>query len=253
MDNKIFICFAAEDRYRIVEPVVYHLRNYGINMWYDRYSLVMGDKRIEKNLIEGATECQYAILILSEFTNDSPCALEELAIIEKRYHEGEITVFPILYELAPNNLPINLHWVKELIFKEADRYSGTYEICNHIACKITSDILHYYKYQNIQNITNNLSNVLPPATYTILMNYKEIDADNINSRVALLYSAYITIKVISELPQTAIKNMLFHIFDRLFSETKLSLAIDYRELWLLENSICILVNLYIVYCIESKI
>lgn len=253
MDNKIFICFAAEDRYRIVEPVVYHLRNYGINIWYDRYSLIMGDNRIEKNLIEGATECQYAILILSEFTNDSPCALEELTIIKKRYREGTVTVFPILYEMAPNNLPMNLHWIKELIFKEVDRHSGTYEICNHIACKITSDILHPYKYRDIQNITSNLSNVLPPVTYTILIKYQEIDVDNLNSRVALLYSAYVTIKVLSELPQTAIINMLVRIFDRLFSETKLNLTIDYRELWLLENSICILVNLYIIHCIESKI
>ena len=55
MAKSLFICFAAEDRYRIVEPVVFHLKNYGINMWYDRYSLIMGDDRIQKNLIEGAS------------------------------------------------------------------------------------------------------------------------------------------------------------------------------------------------------
>ena len=54
-DNQVFICFAAEDRHTIVEPIVHHLKNYGINVWYDRYKLLMGDNRIEKNLKEGAT------------------------------------------------------------------------------------------------------------------------------------------------------------------------------------------------------
>ena len=253
MDNNLFICFAAEDRYRIAEPVVYHLKNYGINIWYDRYSLVMGDKRIEKNLIEGACACKYAAIIVSEFTSESQCAMEELSIITKRYYKGDVTIFPIIYELSPDNLPTDLEWIKELIFKEANRHSGTYEICNHIACKITSDILQKYKYQNIYSITTLLSNVLPPATYRILINYQEIDATNLNSKVALLYSAYITIKVLMKSSEEPLITMLTRIFERLFCETKLNLSIDYRELWLLENSICILVNQYVNYCIESKI
>lgn len=171
MGKSVFICFAAEDRYRIVEPVVFHLKNYGINMWYDRYSLVMGDKRIEKNLIEGASACKYAVIIISEFISESRCAMEELSIIEERYYKGDVTIFPILYELSPDSLPANLEWIKELIFKEANRHSGTYEICNHIACKITSDILQKYKYQNLYSITTLLSSVLPPATYRIMSHF----------------------------------------------------------------------------------
>lgn len=253
MENKLFICFAAEDRYRIVEPIVFHLKNYGINMWYDRYSLVMGDNRIEKNLIEGAATSKYVVVIISEFTLESKCALEELSIIEKRYSEEDVTIFPVLYEYSPDKLPRNLLWIKELIFKEAHMNSGTYEICNHIACKITSDILQNYKYQNIHSITTLLSSELPPATYKILNDYQKIDSANLNSKVALLYSAYITIKVLMNSTTDPLFIMLFNIFERLFSETKLNLSIDYRELWLLENSICILINQYINYCIESKI
>lgn len=46
--EKVFVCFAAEDRYTIAEPVVYHLKNYGIDTWYDRHNLLVGDNRIEK-------------------------------------------------------------------------------------------------------------------------------------------------------------------------------------------------------------
>lgn len=75
MCNQIFICFAAEDRYRIVEPIVYHLRNYGIETWYDRFRLLLGDDRIRKNLIEGAQECKYALVIISPETEKASCAM----------------------------------------------------------------------------------------------------------------------------------------------------------------------------------
>lgn len=253
MENKVFICFAAEDRYRIAEPIVYHLKNYGVNVWYDRYSLIMGDNRIEKNLIDGASKCKYAVAIISEFTSDSSCAMEELSIIKKGYEAGDIFIFPVLYEISPDSLSTNLSWIKELIFKEANRSSGTYEICNHIACKITGDILQENRIKNIQNIVECSSNIIPLATHTILKKYQETDAKNLNSKVALLYSAYITIKVLMKSSDNKLTNMVSCIFERLFSETKLNLEIDYREIWLLENAICILVNQYIDYCIESKI
>ena len=138
--NHVFICFAAEDRYSIAEPIVYHLKNYGIKVWYDRYMLLMGDNRNLKNLVEGASKCNYAITIISKYTASSACAMEELAIIKHRSLQKGLVVFPVLYEILPNELPTALLWVKDLIFKEATVSSGTREICNHIACKITSDI-----------------------------------------------------------------------------------------------------------------
>lgn len=253
MEKRLFICFAAEDRYRIVEPVVFHLKNYGINIWYDRYSLIMGDNRIQKNLIEGASTCKYAVIIISEFTALSHCAMEELSIINERHHKGDVTIFPIIYELSVDKIPTTLTWIKELIYKEADRHSGTYEICNHIACKITSDVLQKYKYQNIHNITTYLSNKLPMATYRILMDYQGIDSSNLNSKVSMLYAAHITIKVLMTPSEESLNAMIFCIFERLFCETKLNLSADYRELWLLENSMCILANQYINYCTDDKI
>lgn len=252
MEKKVFICFAAEDRYRIVEPIVFHLKNYGISMWYDRYSLIMGDNRIEKNLIEGASLCKYAVIIISQFTFQSHCAMEEISIIKKRHYKGDVTIFPVIYELSPDKIPTTLMWIKELIFKEANRHSGTYEICNHIACKITNDVLQKCKYQNIHSIITNLSNELPSATYRILKDYLGIDSANLNSKVSMLYAAHITIKVLMTSSSEPLDIMISSILERLFCETKLNLSIDYREIWLLENSICILANQYINYCTESK-
>ena len=252
-DTKVFICFAAEDRYSIAEPIVYHLKNYGIHMWYDRQALLMGDNRKEKNLNEGANECEYTIAIISKNTIDSPCTMEELSIIKRRSLLNDVVVFPVLYEFLPEDIPFELQWIKELIFKETDRHSGTRDICNHIACKITGDFLKDKEYKTIKDIINTKIQELPIVTYEILYKYQMVDTENLNSRVSLLYATYLTLSKCGKIKENNITYLVSKIFDRLFSETRLNIDVDYRELWLLENSTCLLINCYLSSCTESKI
>lgn len=239
--NQVFICFAAEDRYSIAEPLVFHLKNYGINVWYDRQRLIMGYNRIDKNLYEGAQKCPYAIVIISNNIMASECAMEELSIIEARYRSGKITIFPVIYEIMPQNIPSELCWIKELIFKEADRNSGTREICNHIACQITDDIKQKYVFRSIQDIKNYREAEFPTIIHTLLCKYLEIDVSNLNSRVTLLYTIYLI--AIENLTESCSDSILVqYIFERLFTETRLNITVDYRELWLLENALCILLS-----------
>lgn len=254
MDNlskKMFICFSAKDRYDIVQPVVYHLKNYGINVWYDRYEMVMGDDRFAKNITEGAGGCRYALIILSPNTIDSVCATEEIKVLESRYRKNEVVVFPVLFEVKPCNIPSKFSWIKNLIFKEVDRTTGSLEICNHIACKITQDMLSSCKYISIGEIINaNLP--IPKSVNSLLIKYMQIDSANLNSRVTLLYAIYTILQ-----SDVLITDLVFDVptkaFERLFNETLLNLTIDYREIWLLENSLCILINYYVTSCIESNI
>lgn len=250
--KKLFICFSAKDRYDIVQPVVYHLKNYGIHVWYDRYEMVMGDDRIEKNLVDGAKRCRYALIILSTNTINSLCATEEINILESRYNRGEVVIFPVLYELEPSNIPPVFGWIKKLIFKEANRTTGTLEICNHIACRITQDMLSCCKYRTIKEITY-ADLPLPKSVGSLLNKYIQIDHANLNSRVAVLYAIYIIITEACDLTMIQLCKVPTNVFERLFTETLLNLTVDYRELWLLENSLCILVNYYCTYCTESKI
>lgn len=254
MDNlirKLFICFSAKDRYRIVQPIVYHLKNYGVNVWYDRYEMVMGDDRCEKNIVEGAGGCSYALILLSPNTIDSVCATEEIKILESRYYKKEVVIFPVLYELKPCDIPPAFSWVRKLIFKEVNRSSGTLEVCNHIACKITQDMLASCHYRAIVEITNrNLP--LPKSANTLLRKYTQIDNSNLNSKVAILYAIYTIVQ--SDITATdSLCDVPTKVFDRVFTETLLNLSVDYREIWLLENSLCILIDYYIKFCTESRI
>ena len=250
--KRLFICFSAKDRYDIVQPVVYHLKNYGINIWYDRYEMVMGDNRVKKNLEEGAGRCGYALIVLSANTIESMCATEEIKILESRYKKGEVVVFPVLYELNPSDVPPVFGWLKKLIFKEADHTTGTLEICNHIACRITQDMLGSYPYRTISELTTT-SMPLPKAVGSLLNKYIQIDHANLNSRVAILYATYTIIAESCDLTMNPLCEIPTNAFERLFTETLLNLTVDYRELWLLENSLCLLANYYSTSCIESKI
>lgn len=240
----VFICFSAKDRYTVAEPIVHHLKNYGIDVWYDRYAMVLGDDRIEKNLKEGAENCKYSLIIISENTIKSKCAMEELDIIKRKYYLDNATVFPVLYEISPDDLPSELRWIRKLIFKEVDRKSGTREVCNHVACKITGDILKKYNYQNIKDIA--FLKLMPNSTTAILQSYLNVDTSNLNSRISLLYAAYLTIIHLKSQKEYTYIHMISQIYNRLINEINLNLDIDYRELWLLENTMCILCNLYLL-------
>lgn len=244
---RLFIAFAAEDRYTIAEPLVYHLRNYGVNVWYDRQALLMGDDRRKNNLEDGIGNSTYACIIISKHTVLSPCAMEEISMVKERFNNRSMVVFPVLYELAPNDIPAELGWIKQLIFKEVSRSSGTREICNHIACRISEDLLYAQPYKSIERILAK-SLVLSTTTATILRKYRQVDFSNLNSRISLLYAAYISMTCSNTINDDLGTKMARQIFERLFSETRLNLSIDYREIWLLENAFCILAN----HCIAER-
>lgn len=214
--------------------------------------MVLGDNRQEKNLKEGAAGCKYAITVLSRNTSCSECAMEELSIIKSRYYKGEVTVFPVLFEISPSEIPVALGWIKEMIFKETNRRSGTREICNHIACKITGDIVINCVHQNIKDIISSDCLLVSSTIKLLLRSYTGVDNANLNSRIALLYATYLIIITSNTIQSDVATNMASMVFERLFSETRLNLSVDYRELWLLENCICILADSYLVACTESK-
>ena len=87
---------------------------------------------------------------------------------------------------------------------------------------------------------------------TLLDKYIQIDSANLNSRITLLYAIY-TIVQSNYSTASHICEIPTKVFERLFAETILSLPVDYRDIWLLENSLCILIDNYVLSCIESNI
>lgn len=239
--NRIFIGFSSIDRYEVVESILYHLANYGIATWYDRHKMRIGDF-FSENFNDGILGSKYAVVIISHNIAKATCFAKELDCIKKQFERQELVVFPLFYKIKHNEIPMQYNWLTNLVYKEFDDKSGTLLICNHIMSRILTDELKKYKYRTLSELSNRLSfNNDDKFLDKILQTYLNIDRDNYNARITILYCLYthISIKygIIPMVPQ-----FYWRCYERLFSYTKLNLSFDQREILILELSTMILIN-----------
>lgn len=237
----VFLCFSSKDRHDIVESIFYHINNYAIPIWYDRHKMLLGDERDYKNFTDGVESSNYAVIVLSENTLNSTCAKEEIDLIYSKHQKGEITVFPIFYNLPCTDLPKDYQWLKKLVYKELDRTIDSRSTCNHVICKVLLDDLQKCRLKTINDVItffNNNSTYL--YLHEIINAYCSINDDNHNAQIALLYAGAIYLKTHYSL-KGAPEYYLVGL-ERIFSETKLHLPIDLRETLIFERLFLLLLN-----------
>jgi TIR domain len=61
----VFISHASEDKDEIVRPLVVKLGSLGLKVWYDEFTLHIGDSLTE-SVDKGISDSHYGILILSK-------------------------------------------------------------------------------------------------------------------------------------------------------------------------------------------
>lgn len=235
----IFLCFSSKDRYTIVESVMYHLKNYGLSVWYDYHKLILGDNRDYKNLKEGIEQNNHAIIIVTNNIFDCVCANDEINVIHKQYIAGKIHVFPIFYKISAFELPSKYQWLCRLIYNEVDDNTGTLLTCNQIILKYIMDKNNMYNIKDLINYRK--MSFQDNFIIEMLSIYFEIDSDNINVRMLALFSVfkYLMCKYTSyTYPDYCIRT-----FRRLYDLTKLKLKIDWKELSILENSLLLMLNI----------
>lgn len=237
----LFFCFSSKDRDSVVESILYHVSNYAIPVWYDRQQMLLGDQRNYKNFIEGVDHSRYAIIILSHNAISSVCAREEIELIEKKYEKGEIIVFPIFYKLKANEIPAEFAWMSQLVYKELDETIDSLSACNHIICRILLDEVTKYKINSLDSFLAQYQNI-PVYAYLVqlIKSYNTINGDNKNARITLLFAGCEYIRCHYNL--NGIPRYYHEGIDFLFSQTKLHLSIDLREILIFERLFLLLLN-----------
>ena len=129
----IFLCFSSKDRYTIAESILYHLRNYGLRVWYDYHILILGDDKIRENILNGVHKSKYVIFILSPNFYDCECGNMELNEIKKLYDANKIHIFPILYNVTAKDLPSEYLWITNLIYNELSQNTESLPTCVYAA------------------------------------------------------------------------------------------------------------------------
>ena len=235
----IFICFSHVERYIVAQSLSYHLKNYGYQVWYDYDELFIGDNGDYLNFDEGLFKSKYVVIIVSHALFKSPCAIAELEQIYSMFIRKEITVIPILYNITAKDIPRKFYWITDIIYTEITSETGTLDAATQISAKYLEDIIRNSDSLELSKI------VLTQNEYSIYLNcliscYTKIDNNNINARIATLYSLYLFLYHFYDLSNTP--SYCSKSIDYIFEKTNLNLPINFKELSIMENCLAILLN-----------
>lgn len=228
----VFLCFSVKDR-EFAELIHNHLMDFGIDVWYDKKNIMLGDKRIYANINNGVknNNIKYAVILYSKnFVNGKIC-VDEYDILLERYNQKNIELFPIFLEGDPVDIPEKYNLCKKLVFKAIKNPSiDFYTASLYILAKIiqdeisTCEIKNISQYIEIYNEDNSVVNQL-------LIDYDNVCKDNYNMRLGILYSLFIHVDFLTHTSYTHKKTMTF-LFYRACNIPILS---DNKEFYIMEN------------------
>ena len=101
MENKkwdLFISHASEDKAEIVQPLVVELQKLGIKVWYDEFTLKLGDS-LRRRIDEGLAGSRYGVVVLSHSFFSKEWPQMELDGLVSREVNGEKVILPIWHNI----------------------------------------------------------------------------------------------------------------------------------------------------------
>lgn len=230
----IFLCFSVKDRLPLINDFYHYLSNFGLDVWYDRSNIFLGDHRWGTNIKKGAEneQVKYAVVFYSEnFKNGNIC-LEEFDILVNRYKKGDIAIFPVFLSDVPEYLEDRFELCKTLVYKQIHSQADFMALSLHILAKITADELTTSKYKNINDIELFFSNK-DSSLYKLIIEYKNIKTTNYNMRIAFLFALFLELCNYSKPNYYHYKTMSF-----IYHQNCLDILIDEkRELQIMESII----------------
>ncbi len=238
----MFMCFSSGDRYTAVKSCLYHLKNFGIPVWYDYHELILGDTKKEKNFEYAIKNNQYFLIIYSDNLFKSPCAIEEEKRIFDELNRRSITIFPLLYNIKFTDLPITYQSkLENYIYNEIDDTKGTLSSINQVITKILIDKINKTTYDKTPTLSDySITPLSDGYIKQLIDSYNHISKDNFNSRITMLYCIYYYIKSNYGIKQEI--SYVYQTIEYLFTFTKLNIEYNHKELIIAELSVIILLN-----------
>lgn len=228
----IFLCFSVNDRLPLINNFNQFLGNFGVETWYDRRNIFLGDNRQLSNISQGARNfaVDYAVVFYSDnFKNGNIC-LEEFDILVERYKRNEIHLFPVFIGYVPQNLDERFTLCKKLVYKEIHSEDDFLRLSLHIVAKMTEDKLQYSKIKNLQEYM--VASDPESLIYELLRDYENIDKKNIFMRIGVLFSIFKTITFHKPCEYFHKKTMNFLFYSNCYKNNPLE---EKRELQIMEN------------------
>jgi len=99
----IFICHADEDKDSIARPLAERLRENGFNVWYDEFSLKMGDG-LRGAIDKGLSRSRFGVVILSNIFFKKAWPQKELGALETKENSGKTVILPVWHNITKDEI-----------------------------------------------------------------------------------------------------------------------------------------------------
>ncbi|MER9619383.1 toll/interleukin-1 receptor domain-containing protein [Mesorhizobium sp. M0207] len=99
----VFISHASEDKEAFVEPLVIALRSLGLQVWYDKFTLKLGDS-LSQSIDLGLVQSEYGIVVISPAFLSKPWPAYELAGLVTREIGARKVILPIWHHVTRDDV-----------------------------------------------------------------------------------------------------------------------------------------------------
>ncbi len=99
----VFVSHASEDKDEFVRDFVKSLQEYGLHVWYDEFTLRVGDS-LRRSIDNGLRNSRYGIVVLSEAFFSKEWPQRELDGLFAREVNGEKVILPIWHKISKNEV-----------------------------------------------------------------------------------------------------------------------------------------------------
>jgi hypothetical protein len=94
----VFICHATEDKDAVARPLAQSLSDAGVSVWYDEFSLELGDS-LRRSIERGIAESRLGVVILSPRFFEKNWPQAELDGLFAKEMTGDKTILPVWHEI----------------------------------------------------------------------------------------------------------------------------------------------------------
>ncbi len=98
-----FICHAHADKMKVARPLVQELMRLGYRVWYDEWSLSVGDS-LRERIDEGLRRSRYGVVILSPAFFSRAWPQKELDGLAAREANGTKVILPVWHEIGADGV-----------------------------------------------------------------------------------------------------------------------------------------------------
>jgi hypothetical protein len=143
----VFISHASEDKEDIAKPLAEALSEKGVKVWYDKFTIKLGDS-LRRKIDEGLAQSRYGIVILSYSFFAKEWPQKELDGLAAREYKGEKVILPIWHNVTRDEI---MGYSPML----ADRYAISTSQGLDV---VVDEVLHVIKPVEMNNTVSNLTN-----------------------------------------------------------------------------------------------